>query len=362
MLRFIGFGSTFVNAAGATFDLQSDAGFTVFNGGNTFTNNGLFQKTGGTFVSEISRSSLDFDNAGTVAAQSGTIQFSGNGTHTDPVFTASAGGEVLFNAGVHTIVGTLSGTPAGTVRLDIGATLQADGSGATLDVGGTGLEWQSGNLGGDFTNVGLLRLTTSGVKDLNGVSTLTNQALVEMTDTGSLRFIGGNSQFVNASGATFDIQSDADFIPFNGGNRFTNDGLLVKSGVDPVNDPSDVSQISAGGLDFDNNGTVEARAGRIDLNGTGTHTNGTFTASASGDVSVQRRRPHGRRDALGHAGGRPSASTPARRSLPTDPARRSTSAGPASNGSPATSAATSRTWACCASPPAASRTSTGPRR
>ena len=132
--------------------------------------------------------------------------------------------------------------------------------------------------------MGLLRLTTSGVKDLNGASTLTNQALVEMTDTGNLRFLGGNSQFVNASGATFDIQSDADFIPFNSGNRFTNNGLLVKSGVDPVNDPDDISQISTGGLDFDNNGTVEARAGRIDLNGTGTHTNGTFTASVGADV------------------------------------------------------------------------------
>ena len=284
LLRFLGSGSRFENAAGATFDARSDAGFTIFNGGNTFDNDGLFQKTGGTGASLVSRSGLAFDNGGTVDARVGTIQFDGSSTHDGGVFTASAGADVFFNAGTHTVVGTLSGSPEGAVRLDAGATLVDDGSGATLDFGGSGFEWQSGNVGGDLTNAGLLKLTTGGVKDLNGASTLTNQSRVEISGTGLLRFVGAGSEFVNATGATFDFLSDADFTVFNGGNTFTNNGLLVKSAVDPVNDAANTSLISRSGLDFDNGGTVDARAGTIQMDGGGTHADGVFTASAGADV------------------------------------------------------------------------------
>ncbi len=278
LLRFFGSGSVFVNASGATFDLRSDASFTISNGGNTFTNNGTFQKTGGTDVSQVSRNGLDFDNNQTVRAESGTIQLSGAGTHTNSTFTADAGAAVFFDAGVHTIVGTISGTPEGVVRMDTGATLVDDGSGATLAFGGSGFEWQSGNVGGDVTNTNLLKLTTSGLKDLNGGSTLTNESLVEMSDTGLLRFFGSGSRFENASGATFDVQSDADFTIFNGGNAFDNDGLFQKSGG------TDVSLVSRSGLDFDNAGTVDAQAGTIQFDGNGAHDGGVFAADASAEV------------------------------------------------------------------------------
>ena len=283
LLRFLGSGSRFENAADGTFDARSDAGFSIFNGGNTFDNDGLFQKTGGTGASLVSRSGLAFDNGGTVDARVGTIQFDGNSTHDGGVFTASAGADVFFNGGIHTVVGTISGSPEGVVRLDAGATLVDDGSGATLDFGGTGFEWQSGNVGGDLTNANLLRLTTGGVKDLNGNSTLTNQSRVEISGTGSLRFVGAGSEFVNASGATFDFLSDADFTVFNSGNTFTNNGLLVKSAVDPVNDAANTSLVSRSGLAFDNGGTVDARVGTIQFDGSSTHS-GVFTASAGADV------------------------------------------------------------------------------
>ena len=278
VLRFLGSASTFVNASGATFDLLSDADFSVFNGGNTFTNDGLFRKTGGTGTSQVSQGSLDFDNGGTVEAQTGTLQFSGDGTHTDGVFTAAASAEVFFNAGTHTIVGSLSGTPDGIVRLDAGVTFVDDGAGATLAFGGSGLEWQSGSFNGTLTNTGLLRLTTGGTKDTGSNATITNTSLVEMTDTGLLRFTGGSVTFVNAVGATFDIQSDADFSNFNGGNVFANAGLLQKTGG------TDVSVISNGALAFDNAGTVEAQTGTLQFDGGGTHTDGVFTAGAGAEV------------------------------------------------------------------------------
>ena len=50
-----------------------------------------------------------------------------------------------------------------------------------------------------------------------------------MSDGGAFRLVGAGT-FVNAAGATFDLQSDADFTIFNGANVFDNDGLLRKSG------------------------------------------------------------------------------------------------------------------------------------
>ena len=216
-------------------------------------------------MSALNNSSLAFDNAGTVEALTGTLRFDGGGTHTAGVFTAAAGAEVFFNIGTHT--GTLEGTPAGVVRLDVSATL-AD---ATIDFGGTGFEWQSGTFS-TVTNAGLLRLTTAGTKDLNGNSTLTNTSRVEMTDTGFLRFLGGNSQFVNASGATFDLQSDADFTFFNGGNTFTNSGLFQKTGG------AGVSQISSSAIAFTNaaGGVVSAESGTLDVDGVFTHAAGAL--------------------------------------------------------------------------------------
>ncbi|MEM1044128.1 MAG: T9SS type A sorting domain-containing protein [Bacteroidota bacterium] len=277
-LRFLGGASQFVNAAGATFDLQSDADFSNFNGGNTFTNDGLFRKSGGTAQSILSNGPVAFNNNATVVAETGTIRFDGAGTHDNPTFTAAAGAEVYLNGGVQTIVGTISGNPAGTVRMDAGATLQADLPGIELDFGGTGFAWQGGNVGGDVTSAGLLRLTTSGLKDLNGNATLTNEGLVEMTDTGALRFIGGASQFVNAAGATFDLQSDADFSNFNGGNTFTNNGTFRKSGG------TGLSLLSNGAVAFNNNALVQAQTGTIRFDGAGTHDNPTFTAAAGAEV------------------------------------------------------------------------------
>ena len=278
--RFFGSGSQFVNASGALFDLQSDADFQIFNGGNAFTNDGTFRKSGGTGVSLVSLggTGLAFNNNATVRAQSGAIQFDGNGTHDGGTFTASLGAEVFFNGGTHTVVGTISGEPDGTVRFDAGATLVDDGSGATMDFGGTGFEWQGGTVSGTVTNDGLLRLTTGALKDIAGSATLTNTGTVEHTDTGNLRFFGSGSQFVNASGALFDLQSDADFQIFNGGNAFTNNGTFVKTGG------TDVSVVSVSGLDFDNNQTVRAESGTIQFDGNGTHDGGTFTASLGAEV------------------------------------------------------------------------------
>ena len=73
----------------------------------------------------------------------------------------------------------------------------------------------------------------TGLKDIGGSTTIRNQASTTYAGTGTLRFLGGSSVFVNAVGATFDAQGDGDFTFFNGGNTFTNDGLFQKSAPAP---------------------------------------------------------------------------------------------------------------------------------
>ncbi|MEP0546599.1 MAG: tandem-95 repeat protein, partial [Rhodothermales bacterium] len=119
----------------------------------------------------------------------------------------------------------------------------------------------------DVTNAGLLRLTTAATKQIAGNAAVTNEGTAVMADLGNLQFLGGNSLFTNAAGATFDLQSDADFIIFNGGNSVSNSGLFQKTGG------SDVSQISQSNLAFNNNagGVVSAESGVIDVNGVFVH-------------------------------------------------------------------------------------------
>ncbi len=253
-------GGTFVN--NALFDFQTDAGL-AFGGGSpasAFVNNGLVRKSGGTGISIVS-SGLVFNNNAVVRAEVGTLRLDANGTHTDATFTATAGAEVLFSNGTHTVVGSLSGEPAGAVALANSATLTGD----ALDFGGTGLEWRNSDVLKDITNVGLLRLTGSSFKDVSS-TTVTNAGVVEVVGGIGLRLFSGGT-FVN--NALFDLQTDAGFA-FGGGtgiNTFVNDGVLRKSGGTGIS-------IVSSGLVFDNNGTVSVASGEIDVNAAFNHADG----------------------------------------------------------------------------------------
>ncbi|NBC02004.1 MAG: DUF11 domain-containing protein [Bacteroidetes bacterium] len=256
-----------------TFDLKADVNFGISDTGNRrFENNGLFKKTGGTGISRVSRVSgaafLDFDNNGTVEAEVGKIQFlGGNNTHDTGLFEAAAGAEVNFVSGTHTIVGTITGSPAGTVQIS-GATIQDDGAGATINFGGTGLDWSAGTLAGSLTNAGLLRLTTGTNKFLEEASVLTNNGTIEH-EQGTL-FFRPDVEVVN--NATFDSQGDADLqVQSNGNRRFENNGLFKKSAGAGVSRVSRASGTSV--LNFDNNadGIVSAEAGTIRADGPFAH-------------------------------------------------------------------------------------------
>ncbi len=265
-----------LNAAGATFDVQSDADI-VSGGGTgtrTFVNNGLVRKSGGTAGSSLSVFGVTFVNNALVRAEVGTIEFDGPSLHTDAVLDASAGAAVQFDNGTHTVVGTLSGSPAGAVFVDSGATL----TGGQLDFGGTGFEWRGGDGLAEITNVGLLRLTTSSFKDIRD-ATVTNEGLTELVGTAGLRFIF-EATFVNAPGGVFDFQSDADIVSGGGtGDKaFVNNGLVRKSAG------TGSSVLSVFGVTFENNTLVRAEVGTIEFSGVSTHTNAMLDAAAGAAV------------------------------------------------------------------------------
>lgn len=150
------------------------------------------------------------------------------------------------------ITGALSLGTSGSLNggFDLaGGTLTINGP---ITVGGVST-WSAGtvNGSGSLTNAGTLSLTGADVKTL-GPATLTNTSSVLIAGDGNLRLIDG-TYIINRSGATFDLQSDADLDWFSGlPVQFANDGLLRKSAG---------TGTSALDLVLDNAGTMEVSSG-----------------------------------------------------------------------------------------------------
>jgi hypothetical protein len=271
---FIGNGSTFENRN--LFDVQANVEMRPIGAGNTFRNTatGTYRRSAGT-GDHVIIGGVVFENFGTVNVQTGTLRFDGSSTHTDATVTASAGAQVRFNTKVHTIVGTLSGSPAGSVFMDAATFLQAGPGGATLDFGGTGFNWQGGQFtgGNPLTNAGLLRVTTGGNKELDQATELVNTGTVEWTQ-GTLSIVNG-STVVNRG--LFDVQADVTMSPIGPGNTFRNaaGGTLCKCGgagtttiAVPVENQSEaVIDAAVGTLAF--TGTLDHQAGAL-IQGNGT--------------------------------------------------------------------------------------------
>ena len=254
-------GGTVTNAAGGVIDLQSDAGIGYGGGnGNFLTNAGLLKKSGGTATSTIN-TNLTFNNTGgTVEADSGTLQLSGNGTSTGGTYNAAAG--ALLDLGSGNFSGTYTGSGAGTVRLT--GKLTAEAPGMTLAFQGTLFQWIGGQIDGDnstspVVSTGTVNLSGD-AKKLN-TSSFTNNGTVVETGTGTFQtgYYNGGGNFTNAVGAVFDLQSDAG-VSGDYNNTFTNAGLLEKTAGTGT---STFIGADTGGPPFVNTGTVSVYSGTL---------------------------------------------------------------------------------------------------
>lgn len=256
----------------------SNDSITIANGGGIFTNTGLFQKTAGTGVTQLN--AVNFINAGTIQAQTGTIQFLG-------------GGNTVFNAGS-------AFTGAGTVSVATNATFNGSFNSANLDFSSgtfTGnnasLNGTADFLSGNFTggwNVAsgaTLNLVGTTAKTFGG-GTFDNDGTLAWNG-GTIFLTGGAAALVNDG--TMTATTNDSITIANGGGSFTNNGTFVKTGGTGITTLVDSSLANNGLMDvrsgtiglptnFANNGTL-AGTGTFALSGTLTN-NGTIAPGALG--------------------------------------------------------------------------------
>jgi hypothetical protein len=303
-------GAVINNLAAATFLVQANAPLSSGSGSpGTFNNLGIFRKL---TSSGTTTSSVVFTNAstGTVDVQSGTLNLFGGGTH-DGTFTVGAEtilafggrnslsasshvsgtGQVAFTVdgsgtGVTTISGsyTLTGSTwvtAGTVNFlsdvtfpslyELGGTYGGSGN---VTVSGL-LTWLGGTMAGPGRTeaMGNMQIGSNTAKALDG-RTLNSHAITNWTGAAGIDFSNA-AVFNNASGATFNAQSDAT-LRFAGGNpvAFNNAGAFQKS---------QSSGMTTLGVPFQNGGTVDIQTGTLLASGGGV-SGGTFTVDAGGTL------------------------------------------------------------------------------
>jgi hypothetical protein len=295
------------NQPGALFSIQND--LTLYcgcYGFEFFVNAGTLRKTTATGVTSIN---VPFTNNGTVDAESGTIQFVGNGNIGGTYNTAS-NATIQFAGGSYVETGTVTNTGLGlfrqngaTVTLNdripnfflvsgnvvLSPTFQGIGAIENLQLDGaslTGTNRVTGTLGinGGILPAGSpLTVAASGVLDFNGASVtvaapLTNQGTInwsgstlEIANNGSAY----NGAIFNEAGALFNIQTDqnCDTEGF-GFEFFSNAGTVSKSAGLGVTEFY---------VSFTNAGTVEAESGTIQFNYRG-NVGGTYNTASGASI------------------------------------------------------------------------------
>src|SRR5690625_5171348 len=223
-----------------------------------FVNNATINRT----ADGTSSLNLTLENNGLIDVQSGTLQVRGESYHNGGSFGVATGASLLFDSGTHTVSGTLSGNPDGSIVMS--STVVAGSNGAVFNFGGTGLKWSSGNLDGGpgLTNDGLVVLTSSSNKTLGGRLIndgtirwdqghiyLTTNAVLENNDQ---FLVGGHSNGIYRSGSA--------------PQRFVNNATINRTadGTSSLN------------LTLENNGLIDVQSGTLQVRGESYHNGGSF--------------------------------------------------------------------------------------
>ena len=278
------------NASLGVFDIVADVG--VFNNadGSSITNQGLFEKTGGSGTSAIA---VSFINIGTLAIATGTIELDGRGNLLGGKITGS-GNLVLGSGSSTTLTAGFAISPGTTVDFANGATLAlaanatfADTFDDTAYYGSlietdsytltlTGSSTISGTGGqeaivgpGTLANSGNLQL---GLAVLAAGATLSNTGSITQSGNGLTLGGGtGGATLSNAANGTYAIADDIGIgTGGSGASSIANYGLFEKSSG------SGTSEISA---EMISSGTIEAASGRLDFTGGADVLSGTITGA-----------------------------------------------------------------------------------
>ncbi len=335
---FGGQGSTFINdgsyvksgAGEVTF--SAGAGGVAFdNNGSVAVNNGLLElngggnSTGGTYTvasgatlqlggsqeidasssisganvilggaNGISNIAASYDVSDSTSVTQGTHNLDGPIADLGSALSVS-GGTLTVNGAVTTFSdsvtisnGTLdlvSVTDSTSGYEQTGGTL--DGTG-TLTVTGASSTWTGGGMTGTGTTQfdGDLTVGESGVQDFRGGRTVITNGTTTWSNTGNNvgRFRSGGASTISNQGTWQDQNAFNNNMSndFGGqGSTFINDGSYVKSGAGEV-----TFSAGAGGVAFDNNGSVAVNNGLLELNGGGNSTGGTYTVASGATLQL----------------------------------------------------------------------------
>jgi RHS repeat-associated protein len=181
-------------------------------------NTGTFRKASGTGNNAVS---AFFENAGTVAAQSGTLSFSGGGISEGSNAWNGEGAELKFIKGTYLLTGgSISGSIVVTSSIT-GATVSTagvDGKAGNLTVSASGnLEVLSGSM-----TINSLALKNANVK---GAGTLNISSSLSWTEGGSMT---GSGSTVILPGATATVAPVSNTVSIQQ-RQFVNEGVLTHS-------------------------------------------------------------------------------------------------------------------------------------
>ncbi len=278
-------GGTFLNASGGTLDVQY----------------GTVNLTGGTA----------FENEGTMNfTTSNTKGFSGSGTVLN-----KSGATADWQEGTIDLGASVTLRNEGTFNLTTAATKTLSGTGTFENASGGTMNWEAGQLTLDngLTNKGTFNLTTSDTKTLSGTGTFENASGATMNwldgqltlnndlvNEGTFEYsngtsnvntnLAGSGDFVNNGTFTHSATGNDNIIG-SGSGSFVNNGLFdfTNAGDFEITDNYTFTNSSGGtirktagaatlffhsdtagtGGTFDNQGTVEVLAGKIEILGSG---------------------------------------------------------------------------------------------
>ncbi len=157
-----------------------------------------------------------------------------------------------------------------------------------LTVTGVASTWTGGGMSGTGTTQfdGDLTVGESGLQDFRGGRIVITNGTTTWSNTANNvgRFRSGGASTISNQGTWQDQNAFNNNMSndFGGtGSTFINDGSYVKSGAGEV-----TFSAGAGGVAFDNNGSVAVNNGLLELNGGGNSTGGTYTVASGATLQL----------------------------------------------------------------------------
>ncbi|HEX8563305.1 MAG TPA: hypothetical protein VF676_10035, partial [Flavobacterium sp.] len=267
------------NQVAGIIDMRIDAGNLSYSGGGShlLNNMGLIKRTASAGTAEIE---CLLHNTGTVAVESGTLQFSIHTMELDNGIYNVAAGTVLHWASTQIATGILSGLVDGEIRWTSTVNVPAAQS-TTFNFTGTGaINWLQGTLGGSgtLTNESKIQLSSTSNKLIIGGTTLNNQELITFIDGGDLYI--ADATLNNMPDGTIDMQFLGGNLSYTGGGShvLNNYGIIKKTGS------ATFAMIEC---ELHNVGTIDVQTGNLSLNYAGIElSNGLYNISAGAFLSI----------------------------------------------------------------------------